>query len=157
MSINTEGKGSLRQPPYSVPIGIRNKVKSELDALEDAGVIERSDSQWASPLVPVRKPDRAVRLCIDFRRLNAITVVEPYYIPGLEEIITKVGQSKVLSKLDLTKGFHQIYVREQDRFKTAFICPFGKYQYRRMPFGLCNAPSVFQTNGCGVERVYGCQ
>ncbi len=86
MSINTEGN-------HSVPIGIRNKVKSELDALEDAGVIERSDSPWASPLVPVRKPDGAVRLCIDFRRLNANTVVEPYYIPGLVEITTKVGRS----------------------------------------------------------------
>lgn len=77
MSINTEGKGPLRQPPYSVPIGITDKVKSELDALEEAGVIEWSDSPWASPLVPVRKPDGAVRLCVDFQRLNAITVVEP--------------------------------------------------------------------------------
>ncbi len=73
-----------------------------------------------------------------------MTTKEPYYIPGLEEIIHKVGKCKVLSKVDPAKGFHQVGVCDEDGEKTAFICPFGKFHYRRMPFGLCNAPSVFQ-------------
>ncbi len=132
MSIETGDHPPFRQAPYSVPIGIRDKVKKELDSLEDAGIIERSDSPWASPLVPVKKPDGSVRLCVDFRRLNLVTTKEPYYIPGLEEIIHKVGKCKVLSKVDLAKGFHQVGVRDEDREKTAFICPFGKFHYRRM-------------------------
>lgn len=81
---------------------------------------------------------------MDFRKLNSVTVREPYYIPGFEEIVEKVGVGRVLSKIDLAKGFHQVEVEERDRAKTAFICPFGKFQYRRMPFGLTNAPAVFQ-------------
>lgn len=92
----------------------------------------------------MKKPDGAIRLCVDYRKLNSITTVEPYYIPSIEEIIAKVGHACVLSKLDLTKGFHQAKVKVADRPKTAFVCPFGKFQYLRMPFGLCNAPSVFQ-------------
>ncbi len=85
-----------------------------------------------------------IRLCVDFRRLNSITVREPYYMPSMTEIMEKVGQSCVLSKLDLSKGFYQVSVCPEDRCKTAFICPFGKFEFLRMPFELCNAPSVFQ-------------
>ena len=99
---------------------------------------------WASPLVPVRKKDGGLRLCVDFRRVNAVTVKEPYYIPGFEEMLEMVGKGKVLSKVDLSKGFHQVEVAEEDRDKTCFVCPFGKFRFIRMPFGLTNAPSVFQ-------------
>ena len=69
---------------------------------------------WASPLVPVRKKDGGLRLCVDFRRVNAVTVKEPYYIPGFEEMLEMVGKGKVLSKVDLSKGFHQVEVAEED-------------------------------------------
>ncbi len=104
----------------------------------------RGESVWSSPLVPVRKPDGGVRLCVDYRRLNAIASKEPYYIPGFDEMVELVGKGKVLSKVDLSKGFHQVEVEECDRDKTCFTCPFGKFKYKRMPFGLANAPSVFQ-------------
>ena len=144
MVIDTGDSPPIRQSPYSVPMGIRDAVREELDNLLECGIIERSNSCWASPLVPVKKPRGGIRLCVDFRRLNDITVKEPYYIPGLEELLERVGSGRVLSKVDLAKGFHQVEVVERDREKTCFICPFGKYQYRRMPFGLCNAPSIFQ-------------
>lgn len=92
----------------------------------------------------MKKSDGGIRLCVDFCKLNSVTVREPYYIPGFEEMVEKVGVGRVLSKIDLAKGFHQVEVVESDRKKTAFICPFGKFQYRRMPFGLTNAPAVFQ-------------
>ncbi len=144
MSIDTGGSEPIRQAPYSVPLGIRDKVREELLSLEKNGIIERSDSCWASPLVPVRKPCGGIRLCVDYRKLNGVTIREPYYIPSLEEMLEKVGHGKVLSKVDLAKGFHQVLVREEDRDKTSFVCPFGKFRFVRMPFGLTNAPSVFQ-------------
>ncbi len=144
MSIETNGDEPIRQVPYSVPLGIRDKVRKEILNLEKQGIIERCQSKWASPLVPVKKPDGSVRLCVDYRKLNERTVKEPYYIPSFDEMVEKVGCGHVLSKIDLAKGFHQVLVREEDRDKTSFICPFGKFRYRRMPFGLTNAPSVFQ-------------
>ncbi len=144
MSIETTGEEPVRQVPYSVPLGIREKVREEIASLENQGIIERCQSKWASPLVPVRKPDGSLRLCVDYRKLNQQTVKEPYYIPSFNEMVEKVGGGRVLSKIDLAKGFHQVVVKVEDRDKTSFICPFGKYRYIRMPFGLTNAPSVFQ-------------
>ncbi len=142
--IDTGDAQPIRQAPYSVPLGIRKAVKEELEELERGGIIERSASAWASPLVPVKKAGGGIRLCVDYRKLNAITVKEPYYIPQFEEMVECVGKGCVLSKVDLSKGFHQVAVAVEDREKTAFVCPFGKFQYVRMPFGLTNAPSVFQ-------------
>ncbi len=144
MTIDTGDSPPIRQSPYSVPLGLRDEVKKELDGLLECGVIERSMSCWSSPLVPVKKAGGGIRLCVDYRRLNELTLKEPYYIPGLEEMLERVGSGRVLSKVDLAKGFHQVEVVSKDREKTSFVCPFGKFQYKRMPFGLCNAPSVFQ-------------
>ncbi len=144
MSIDTGNSPPIRQAPYSVPMGIRDIVKEELKSLEECGVIERCESKWASPLVPVKKAGGSIRLCVDFRHLNDVTVKEPYYIPGFEEMVEVVGRGSVLSKVDLAKGFHQVKVAEEDRDKTCFVCPFGKFRFRRMPFGLTKAPSVFQ-------------
>ncbi len=79
-----------------------------MDCLLDYGIIERSDSCWASPLVPVKKPGGKVRLCVDYRRLNEVTVKEPYAIPEFGDMVELVGRGSVLSKLDLSKGFHQV-------------------------------------------------
>ncbi len=90
-----------------------------------------------------------------------MTTKEPYFIPSFKDMVELVGQGSVLSKIDLAKGFHQVVVKESDRDKTAFVCPFGKFRYVRMPFGLTNAPSVFQRTmdlvlkEClGFSRVY---
>ena len=83
-------------------------------------------------------------MCVDFRRLNTVTPQQQSYIPCLDDILERLGQSRVLSKVDLSKGFHQVLMSEKSKDLTTFVCPFGKYCFRRMPFGLKNAPAVFQ-------------
>ncbi len=105
MSTDTGNTAPISQHPYSVPIAVRSEVKKEIDKLEKQGIISRSHSPWCSPLVPVRKANGDIPLCVDFRRVNEVTVKDLYYMPVLEELLMKVGGSKCLSKLDLTKGF----------------------------------------------------
>ncbi len=115
---------------------IRNK--------EENGIISRSNSKWCSPMVPVRILDGSIRICGDFRELNSITTTEPYCIPRLEELISTVGDSAVLSKIDLAKGFHKVSVNNEDSDKLTIITPFGKLKYLKVPFGVASAPATFQ-------------
>ncbi len=97
-----------------------------------------------SPYSSGKKKDGSIRIVVDYRKLNSVTIPMPFHMPSTEEIISSLGNAKVMSKLDLTKGFHQVPVEEDSRDLTTFSCKFGKFRYRRMPFGLRNAPSVFQ-------------
>ena len=134
----------VTQAPYRVPEMLKNGVKEEIDKLLRADIIEVSTSAWASPIVPIVKPDKTVRVCVDYRNVNALTKQDGYYMPTLDEILEKVSDCCVLTKLDLAKEFYQVKVAEKSKEVTAFISPFGKYQFTRMPFGLHNAPTVFQ-------------
>ena len=131
-------------PAHQLPEKYRGGVKAELEKLLASQVIKPSTSPWASPVVPVPKKDGSIRVCIDYRRLNSITQADPFYMITLDEILDRVGNSQCLSKLDLSKGYYQISIAEQDQQKTAFISQFGKFEFNRMPFGLKNAPAIFQ-------------
>ncbi len=97
------------------------------------------------PCHPSQEEDGGLRIVVDFRKLNDITVKDPFYMPTIEEIVNKLGYAKLFSKLDLTKGFHhQIPIHPDSMDKTSFVTPFGKFQYKRLPFGLTNAPAVFK-------------
>ena len=126
--------------PYRVPDRLKPGVKAELEGLPESEIITPSNSPYAFPIVPVTKKDGSVRVCVDYRRLNSVTKADPYYMPTLDEILKRVGQSKVLSKIDLAKGYYQVRVAVGSQEKTAFISPYGKYQFARMLFGLRNAP-----------------
>ena len=133
------------KPPYQVPIHLRPEVNAEIDKLVEQGIIEPSDdTTWCAPLVPVRKPDNSIRLCVDFRELNQVTPLDRHILPTLPSILDSVGKATVLSKIDLTSGFHQIPVDPNVKNLTTFLSPKGKFRFLKMPFGLKNAPSHFQ-------------
>ena len=142
--IRTGDSPPIASAPYRVPDKLKQEVKKEIDQLVEMGVASPSHSPWASPIVPVVKKDGKIRLCVDYRKLNGVTQSDPYYMVTLDEILERVGESGCLSKLDLSKGFYQIGVEKESSEKTAFVSPFGKYAFNRMPFGLKNAPAVFQ-------------
>ena len=106
------------------------------------GIIEESTAAYASPVVMVEKPDRTKRVCVDYRRLN-FTVFDSDPMPTSEEICAKLSGDRFFSKFDLSKGYRQVPMREQDRDFTAFICHKGLFRFRVMPFGLVNAPATF--------------
>ena len=144
LEIDTGSAAPRGSHPYRVPDRLKEGVRSEVEELVELGIVVPSTSPWASPVVPVPKKDGTVRVCIDYRKLNEVTVADPYYMTTMEEIVERIGASKVMSKLDLAKGFYQVEVDPQSRKKTAFISPFGKFEFTRMPFGLRNAPAIFQ-------------
>jgi hypothetical protein len=109
-----------------------------------AGVIEPATSERASPVLLVPKPDRSMRFCIDSRKLNAVTVRDSYPLPRMDECLNSLGDASVFSTLDCNSGYWQIPVDPMDMDKTTFTSHEGVYQFRRMPFGLKNAPATFQ-------------
>jgi hypothetical protein len=120
------------------------EVRTEIKSMLELGVIEPCRSPWASPIVTVAKKDGSLRLCIDYRKLNSVTADDPYQMPRVEEMLDRLGQAEFISTIDLAKGYYQVPVRKEDQDKTAFISPFGKYRFTRMPFGLKGAPTTFQ-------------
>ena len=143
-TVDTADTKPILSVPYRLPPQWKNSVRSDVEELVRAGIVVPSTRPWFSPIVPIRKSDGSVWLCIDYRKPNAMTVPDPYYMPLIEEILDKIGDAKFLSKMDLSKGFYQVPLKEDAQLKSAFITPFGKYQFQRMPFGMQNAPTTFQ-------------
>ena len=144
LGIDTGSHSPIAQRPYSTSISIREAVDREIDSLLERKIIRESESLWASPMVTVKKPDGSARICIDFKSINAITTPLPFYMPRVEEVLEQVGTSRVISKIDLSKGYHQVPMKEEDICKTAFVSHRGKFEFVRMPFGVRNAPAIFQ-------------
>ena len=142
--IETGDSPAVRLPPYRLPHSFRDSVQKEVKDMLAQGIIEPSTSEWASPIVPIKKEDGTLRICVDYRRLNSVSKMDAYPMPRVDEIIDRVGSAKYITTLDLTKGYWQVPVRESDREKTAFTTPSGLFQFTRMPFGLQGAPATFQ-------------
>ena len=143
--IDTGEAEPIYQRPYSTPVALKDSVDSEISWLLEKGYIVPSSSPWASPMVTVRKADGSARLGVDFRKINSLTRQIPFYMPRVEEVIEGVGRARFILKLDLSKGYYQVQLREDAKPKTAFTCHRGTYHFTRMSFGVKNAPVCFQS------------
>ena len=144
MEIDTGDASPVKQPPRRMPFAVRQEVIKQLTEMQRSGVIEPSNSPWSSPVVIVRKKDGSHRFYVDYRSLNALTKPDAFPLPRIGDILDQLGGAQYFSTLDLASGFWQIRVDPQSQEKTAFVTPHGLYEFRVMPFGLMNAPAVFQ-------------
>ncbi|WP_316399578.1 reverse transcriptase family protein, partial [Bradyrhizobium sp. 33ap4] len=110
----------------------------------DGDVIQPSCSPWSSPVVLVKKKDGTLRFCVDYRKLNSVTKKGVCPLPRIDDTLDRLRRSRYLSSMDLKSGHWQIEVDERDREKTAFITPYGLYEFKVMPSGLCTPPATFQ-------------
>ena len=142
--IPTGDSPPIKQRPYRAPLSKRKVIEEQIQEMKEAGVIRPSSSPYASPVTLVTKKDGSPRFCVDYRRLNSVTQKDSYPIPLIQDLFDQLGGSTIFTTLDLRSGYWQIPVAEEDIHKTAFICHAGLWEFTRMPFGLCNAPSEFQ-------------
>ena len=134
-------KHKMRNVPHSV----RKELSDMLANLSDQGIIEKVEATlWLSPIVLARKGNGELRMCIDLRRVNEAIWVDSFPLPRIDDLITKVGQAKWYSKLDLRSAYHQIVLDKDSRHITAFVTPDGVFQFCRLPFGLASAAAIFQ-------------
>ena len=144
-TIDTGDARPIKQPPRRVPLAQKSVVEAELDKMLKQGIIETSDSAWSSPVVLVTKKDGRVRFCVDYRRLNSVTKKDAYYpLPKIDQCLDTLAGAQWLSTLDLASGYWQVPLAKKDRDKAAFVIHQGLYNFKVLPFGLCNAPATFE-------------
>ena len=142
--INTGTAPPIRQQPRRLAPHRRETVESELEKMLAEGVIESGEGPWAAPVVLVKKKDGNVRFCVDYRKLNEITIKDAYPLPRIDDSLDTLAGACCFSTLDLASGYWQVEMAKEDREKTAFATHRGLYQFKVMPFGLCNAPGTFE-------------
>ena len=134
----------IYQKPRRLPDPVSREIDAQCEELQLLDIIEPSSSPWSSPVVPVRKKDGSIRLCIDYRRLNAVTVPDRFPLPNLTDAVFGLSGAKYFSSLDLVRGYYQLPLAAESRPITAFSTPRGHFQFKRLSFGLRNAPGAFQ-------------
>ena len=130
-------------PPYRMAPAELRELKAQLEDLLSKGFIRPSISPWGAPVLFVKKKYGSLRLCIDYRQLNRVTIRNQYPLPRIDELFDQLQGSRVYSKIDLRSGYHQLRVQESDVPKTAFRTRYEHYEFLVMPFGLTNAPAAF--------------
>ena len=140
-----EGANPPWGPIYPMSGHQLNKLDKYLKKMMAEGKIAHSESPYGAPILFVPKPDGSLRLCVDYRNLNKLTILNKNPLPLIDELRDRVAGAKVFTKLDLKDGYHLIRMRKGDEGKTAFHIRYGQYEYKVMPFGLVNAPTTFQS------------
>lgn len=143
MNIKTTTEQPIYRQPYRLSHIEQEIVRSKVSDLLNAGIIKESESDYAFPVILVKKKNGDSRLCVDYRALNAITIKDRYPLPNIDDQVSKLAGKNYFTSLDMAQSYHQVPISPTDTHKTAFVTPQGHYEYTRVPFGLANAPSVF--------------
>ncbi|XP_065438320.1 uncharacterized protein LOC135981052 [Chrysemys picta bellii] len=142
--VQTGSHPPIKCSPFRATGKTAQDLEREVNDMLALGVIQPSSSPWASPVVLVPKKDGSIRFCVDYRKLNAITVADAYPMPRPDELLDKLGGARYLTTMDLTKGYWQVPLDADARLKSAFVTPLGLYEFLTLPFGLKGAPATFQ-------------
>ncbi|KAI3720372.1 hypothetical protein L6452_21288 [Arctium lappa] len=137
------GAAPIARAPYRLAPTEMQEMMTQLQELIEKGFIRPSSSPWGAPMLFVKKKDESMRMCIDYRELNKVTVKNKYPLPRIDDLFDQLQGAGCFSKIDLRSSYHQVRVRESDIPKTAFRTGYGHYEFLVMPFGLTNAPAVF--------------
>jgi hypothetical protein len=137
------GTAPISKRPYRMPPNELAELKIQLQDILDKGFIRPSASPWGCPALFMKKKDNSLRLCVDFRPLNAVTIKNKYPLPRIDILLDQLAGAWVFSKIDLRSGYHQNKIRSSDIPKTAFSTRYGLFEYLIMSFGLTNAPAYF--------------
>ena len=133
----------IKLKPYPLPFSSHEVILKEIQNMLNMGIIQESQSPFAAPIVLVKKKDGKTRFCVDYRKLNLVTIGDATPIPDQELLFTRLHDAKIFTKLDLTKGYWQVKMDESSQKYTAFISSQGLYEFIKMPFGLKNCPATF--------------
>lgn len=142
--IEVYNKRPIYARPFKIPNSVEEEVEKKIMELVKNGILKECCSPWNFPLLPIRKKSGDIRLCVDYRRLNDITIKKVFPMPDHQQIIDCLHGAKYFSTLDLSQGYYQISLQQEDQLKSAFTVKSGQYCFTRMPFGLTNAPCTFQ-------------
>jgi len=137
------GTAPISRRPYRMPPNELAELKKQLQELLEKGLIQPSSSPWGCPTLFVKKKDKSLRMCVDYRPLNVMTIKNKYPLPRIDIVFDQLAKAKVFSKIDLRSGYHQIKIRPEVVPKTAFSTRYGLYEYLVMSFGVTNAPTHF--------------
>ena len=137
------GTTPIAKRPYRMLVEELVELKKQLKELLDKEYIQPSASPWGSPVLFVKKKDRSMRMCIDYRSLNAVTIKNKYPLPRIDDLLDELQKAKFFSKINLRFSYHQMKIRPSDILKTAFVTRYGQYEFTVVSFGLTNAPAYF--------------
>ncbi|GJT10787.1 putative reverse transcriptase domain-containing protein [Tanacetum coccineum] len=137
------GASPVVRSPYRLAPSEMLELSNQLKELQEKGFIRPSHSPWGAPMLFVKKKDGSMRMCIDYRELNKLTIKNRYPLPRIDDLFDQLQGACCFSKIDLRSGYHQLRVREEDIPKTAFRTRYGHFEFTVMPFGLTNAPAIF--------------
>nr|ABA98111.1 retrotransposon protein, putative, Ty3-gypsy subclass [Oryza sativa Japonica Group] len=137
------GTAPISKRPYRMPVNELEELKKQIRELQEKGFVRPSSSPWGAPVLFVKKKDGSMRMCVDYRSLNEVTIKNKYPLPRIDDLFDQLKGAKVFSKIDLRSGYHQLNIRTEDIPKTAFSTRYGLYEFTVMSFGLTNAPAYF--------------
>ena len=144
------GTKPISIPPYRITPAELKELNDQLQDLLSKGFSRPSVSPWGAPILFVKKKDRTMRMCIDYRQLNKVTVKNKYPLPRIDDLFDQLQGASLFSKIDLRSGYHQLKIRVSNIPKTTFRTWYGHYEFLVMSFGLTNAPATFMELMNGV-------